>query len=80
MDAMPGEMLAGSGNLHLDFVCRISANHVQHGKAASGVAIEPRVESQDEFLEDDKNLTVGNLALYLAPRDGAVAIHDGRLA
>lgn len=70
-----------AAHLHLHLVSRVTANHVLDSQRASGVCLEPAVQTQDAVLEDDNRLSIGNPVDNRLPRHGLIAGgdagHDG---
>jgi hypothetical protein len=62
------------GHLRYYFIGRVLANHVQDGQTATGVPLEPCVQLEDVFVEDDDCLAVEDHALNLLSGHDSIAL------
>ena len=47
-------------NLHVDFVSRVSADHMENGKSTTRVFVEPSVQLEGVSFVDDNDVTFVN--------------------
>jgi hypothetical protein len=63
--------------LHVDFVGRISADHVQNGQFTTGVFVDPFVQLQRVAFVDDNRLALGNQRLDFCSGQELLGRHYG---
>jgi hypothetical protein len=67
----------GRQGLHVDFVGRISADHVQNGQLTARVFVNPLVQLQRIAFVDNNRLALGNQGFDFGSGQELLGRHDG---